>query len=108
MFARIPVRRDIAFIAAKNHHYLRTVTVVLPQRIGARDMRAQQAEWSDRWVEIKREVVGVHTARRWGDQNTQWMRTYDAVQGIGICDGEMGGCVHELIDWLGRYSVYFM
>jgi len=36
------------------------------------------------------------------------MRTYDAVQGICIRDGEMGGCVHELIDWLGRYSVYFM
>ena len=100
VLAWIPAGRDIAFGATEDDQHLGAVAALLPQRIGAGHMGAQRAHLPRVRIQQERQVVGVQHAVGLGDERAQGVAADQAVQAVGIGEGEMGGRVHgRFLGW---------
>lgn len=88
VLAGIPVGRDVALIATKYHHHIRTIAALLPDRIGAGHVRGEQSSGG---IQFKRDMVGVKTFRCRTDQYPERMRLNDSMQCRKVLDRKVVG-----------------
>ncbi|KGD50897.1 negative transcriptional regulator domain protein [Burkholderia pseudomallei] len=94
VLARIPVRRDVGVARAEHGEDFVAVRHLLPDRIRARDVRAQHAERAFARRELERDVVRVESAVAVRDQDAERVLRDQRVQRVGAVLFEMSGDVH--------------
>ena len=94
VLARIPVRRDVAVRAPEDDHHVGAVGEFGPERIGAGHVCLQRSRCAARRVEQERNVVGVESLGRVGDEHAQRVLADDPMEALDARFGEMRGQVH--------------
>ncbi|MNF92496.1 hypothetical protein D3C84_751420 [compost metagenome] len=90
LLARIPAGGDIAVDRLEDHQHLVPLLHLLPERVVARHMGAQDAMFPLPGIELERQVIGIQPLLAMGDQGPQRMGSNKLMQRLGIGGGEMG------------------
>ncbi|MNT22848.1 hypothetical protein D3C72_1582470 [compost metagenome] len=108
VLAWVPVRRDVGIAGTEHHHDFVPVGDVLPDRIGAGDMRLQDAQFGSVRVEFERNVIGIQPALPMRKEGSERMRDNQLVHPLGAGDFKVSGYVHGCSDILvGCWSPFW-